>query len=551
MVSSANRSENRKRHKSRQAHPLGDAPVLYIHPAKQGLNFRMGKDSAAVSETMGRPYHLMPVGMAALANLLQQNGIGVKGIVFPLECQLNPAFALKQWLRLHQGARVVLIDLHWYEHSYGALETARVARETLPEAWTVLGGLTASGFSKEILVQFPEVDFIIRGDAEKPLLELLPRLIQSEGRSTEDLHLEDIGNLSYRQDGRVVENECTYCAATEDLDRLNFADLTFLEHAKEYYVHEYIVTDLKKARLALETKPFWGRWITTARGCKYECSYCGGCKSAHKTLANREGIIIRSPARVVDDIVRLKNSGVIQASLTYDIAELGDAYWLEFFALLRNATSNDGVRSATPNSGVRNANKIGIYNEFFQLPKPAFIDEYARSVDMAHSCVALSPLSGSEKVRRLNGKLFSNDELFEILGLLNKHNFYTIVYFSLNLPGENEQTFQETLELAQDIYQFYPSSLLKILNTNHTLDPFSPMNLHPEKFGIETSLSSFMDYYNYCRNTGLAGPEGCTELNHGFKLKDAQARSLVQMADAWDKHRQGKEASWWPIPPGW
>jgi radical SAM superfamily enzyme YgiQ (UPF0313 family) len=527
MVLNASRPDNRKRHQSLQAHPFGGAPVLYIHPAKQGVDFRVG-------ENTGRPYHLMPVGMAALANLLQQNGIDIKGIILPLECQLNPVFDLKSWLRAYQSARVVLIDLHWYEHCFGAVETARVVREVLPDAWTVLGGLTASGFSKEILEQFPEIDFIIRGDAEKPLLELAAQLIRSDKHPSEGLNLASIANLSYRQVGGVVENACSYCASTEDLDRLNFADLTFLEHCNEYYVHEYIVTDLKKARLALGTKPFLGRWITTARGCKHECSYCGGCKSAHKILANRDGIVPRSPARVIDDIVRLKSAGVIQASLTYDIAELSEAYWQEFFTLLRG-------------SGI----KIGIYNELFQLPTPRFIDEYTRSVDMSHSCVALSPLSGSERVRRLNGKLFSNNELFSILGQLNKYNFYTIVYFSLNLPGETDQTFQETLDLARDIYDFYPSSLLKILNTNHTLDPFSPMNRYPVKFGIHTSLSSFMDYYHYCRTTGVTSPEARGELHRGFTLDDVQARDLVQMADEWDQERLGKEASWWPIPPGW
>jgi hypothetical protein len=147
--------------------------------------------------------------------------------------------------------------------------------------------------------------------------------------------------------------------------------------------------------------------------------------------------------------------------------------------------------------------------------------------------------------------LFTNDQLFEILGVLNSYNFYVIVYFSLNLPGETEQVFTETLDLASEIFGYYPSSLLKILNTNHTLDPFSPMARHPEKYGIQVSMSSFMDYYHYCRNTMLSQPEARTELNRGFKLSDQQARTLEKMADDWDKNRSGKEKSWWPIPPGW
>ena len=522
-------SSDRKKYPANQAHPpRGDAPVLYIHPAKQGIDFN------ANQELMGRPYGLMPVGLPALANLLIEHVIRVRGVIYPLERQLHPDFDLKRWLLSFAKPRVILIDLHWYEHCYGAVEMAKFCRQVLPDAWTVLGGLSASGFAGEILAQFPEVDFIVRGDAEQPLLDLLPQLIAAEGHFAAGLNLSSIANLSYRQGDQVVENPCTYCAASADLDRLNFADIDFIDHKKEYYVHEYIVADLKKSRLALETNPYWGRWITTARGCKHECSYCGGCKSAHKKLANRDGVIPRSPARVIDDLARLKQAGVVQASLTYDIAELGDAYWQEFFARLRS-------------SGI----KIGIYNEFFQSPKPAFIDDFARSVDLAHSCVAFSPLSGSERVRRLNGKLYTNDELFDRLGRLNRYNAYVFIYFSLNLPGEDEQTLAQTIDLAEEIYQYYPSSLLKILDTNHTLDPLSPMALAPEKFGIQTSMASFMDYYNYCRNTGLNTPEARTERYRGFQLKAPQERTLANMADMWDKAQQGRDSSWWPVPPGW
>src|SRR5512145_1262606 len=109
-------------HPSRQQEALAqgaDAPVLYIHPSKQGVDFRPGPE-------MGRPYGLIPVGLPALVNVLQAAGIRVQGVVFPLEKHHNPRFDLKDWLRQHAAARVILIDLHWYEHCYGSVETALV-----------------------------------------------------------------------------------------------------------------------------------------------------------------------------------------------------------------------------------------------------------------------------------------------------------------------------------------------------------------------------------------------------------------------------------------
>jgi hypothetical protein len=507
--------------------PRGEAPVLYIHPAKQGIDYRLDVN-------MGRPYALMPVGVAGLVNVLRENGIPVRGVNYPLERHLDKKFSLKSWLGARGGVRAILIDLHWYEHSYGAIHTAQFCKQVMPWAWTVLGGLTASGFSREILERFPEVDFIIRGDAEKPLLALVQHLLRASSRSAAQRGLGDIPNLSYRNDGGVVENPLTYSATPDELDALNFVDIDFMEHHREYYVHEYIVTDVDKALNALQANPFSGRWLTSARGCRYHCSYCGGGKDSQKRLAGRIGLVTRSPQRLVDDLRNLTKVGVIQASMSYDLAEIGTDYWQEFFSQLRH-----------------NGIKIGIYNEFFQLPEAAFIDEFARSVDMPHSAVVLSPLSGNERVRRLNGKHFSNSALFDTLEYLSRYNLYLIVYFSLNLPGENKETFRETLNLAREIYEFYPLASLRILNTIHTIDPFSPMNLFPDKFGIESSMTSFMDFYHYCRDTQFAGPQARTEMNRGFKLKDVDARSLERMANAWDAMRAGREANWWPVPPSW
>ena len=220
--------------------------------------------------------------------------------------------------------------------------------------------------------------------------------------------------------------------------------------------------------------------------------------------------------------------------MAYDIAEMGEDYWRELFARIRE-------------KGV----KIGLYNEFFQLPSPEFINDFVRSVNMAHTCVAFSPLAGNERVRRLNGKHYSNDALFDILALLNQYNVHIFVYFSLNLPGETDQTFRETINLARQIYEFYPTSLLQIFNTVHTVDPFSPMGLHPEKYGIKTSMSTFMDYYHYCQETRFAGNTARTELYRGFTLEDPALRDLKAMADAWDADFQGKEAAWRPIPAKW
>lgn len=498
--------------------------VFYIHPAKFGVEFDRG------NEPVGRPYGLIPMGVVALVNVLRENGIPVKGLNFAMERLIDPKFDVGAWLQAQPDVRVILIDLHWYEHAYGAISIARACKEALPGVPIVIGGLTSSAFSAEILRDHPEIDYLIRGDAEVPLLALVQGLLK-EGASLAPL-LESVPNLSYRVNGKVVENELTYCATTEDLDRLNFVDLDFLLHVDQYYVHEYIVTDLEMARSRRDKSFFRGRWLCNARGCRYNCYYCGGCRSAHRALAGRNGVVPRSPSVLVDDIERLAARRVIQVSFSYDIIEFGEAYWRKLFAGLRERQI-----------------KIGLYNELFHMPDPEFIEEYCEVADITHSCIALSPLSGNAEVRRINGKYFTEEELFDTLDLLQMYNMPILVYFSFNLLGENEETIHESIELAERVYQLYPASLLKIINSLHTLDPLAPLSVVPAKYGVEKSLHTFKDYYDYCAATGLNGPGARTGLHRGFKLlKD---RNLEAMADAWDKARVGREESWFPIPPGW
>ncbi|MGC9522342.1 MAG: hypothetical protein ACP5HG_10750, partial [Anaerolineae bacterium] len=120
---------------------MDEAPAaLYIHPAKQAVDLY---DTPA-RRRFGRPYGLIPMGVPALVNHLRDNGIPVQGVNFPMEKELDAGFNLRKWLYERRQARMVLIDLHWYEHSYGAINVAQIAKQVIPDAWVILGGLTAS-----------------------------------------------------------------------------------------------------------------------------------------------------------------------------------------------------------------------------------------------------------------------------------------------------------------------------------------------------------------------------------------------------------------------
>lgn len=486
--------------------------VLYVHPAKQGV--------VLGPEWRGRanPYPFIPVGVVGLANLLLSQGLTLRGVNHPLELLLDETFDLPAWLQQFRDVRWVLIDLHWYEHAFGALDVARLCKRLHPQARVVLGGLTASAYADEILAREPAIDLIVRGDAEWPLVDLLT----APEEALDDL-VHETDNLTYRRGAEIVSNPLGYCAGTRELDTLNFADMGFMQHADAYARRQFS-----------GLSPLTGHWLCIGRGCYHACSYCGGGREAQRALAGRERVIVRSVPSVLRDMERLRRHGVHQVALNLDVSEMGEGYWHELFKGMRTR----GLR-------------LGLYNEFSALPPSGFIDEMAATIDPRASRMAFSPLSGSETVRRRNGKRFSNEGLLATLRELEGHGLLSMVYFSLNLPGEPTEGFDETLALAHRIMENIAPSMVDLLNVCHTLDPLSPMGEAPEAFGVRTTMHTFDDYYDYCRRTAQGNEAARSGISRGFWPNGTDHELLARLADRWDHEGQQYAPSWHPIPRTW
>jgi tRNA A37 methylthiotransferase MiaB len=493
--------------------------ILYLHPPKQEAEARFDKFISCP------PYPFIPVGVVGLVNLLRGDGWNVVGMNLALELVMQPGFNLRRWLTTQPRPKLVMIDLHWYEHSFGALDTARAVKSIWPGVPIVSGGLTASNFAEEILANFPMVDYIIRGDAEKPL-----RLLAAHLGGDNAVKLADVPNLLYRENGKPKQNARSYFASANDLDALDFVTTDWLIHGENYAGLQHY----GGGKIDLHTPAHKGHWLTIGRGCVFNCIYCGGGKKSHEELAGRNGYVVRSPARVVEDIARLSELGRHQVALSLDPATFKPEWWRTLFAGLRERQV-----------------RIGIYNEFFQLPAHEFIDELGQTADLAHTEVAISPLSGDEEVRRQNGKFYPNDRFLAMLAKLKEYEIPIFIYFSLNLPGETPETFRKTLELAQRVGEVYPPHLLRMLNPCHTLDPVSPMSRQPEAFGMVVHYRTFMDYFNYCRGTGWQPRQVIRGQHRGYEMVGRPAQVVEEMAQVWDRFAQAQKFRCFPVPKGW
>ncbi len=481
--------------------------ILYLHPAKQQVGFPFADPRLSYLT----PFTLFPMGVIGLANRLRQEGISIRGLNYPAESFIRPGFDLAAWLRSSETPRLILMDLHWYEHSFGALDVARMCKQLFPHVPIVVGGLTASLYAREILEAFPWVDYIIRGDAEDPLSRLASALCSGKVLCQD---LEGIPNLTYRWDNEVLENAATYHISAQEYEDLNLCALDFLVHADTYLGFQYV--GRKEIFYPDEPPRQRAHWLNIGRGCVYDCSFCGGGRRSHEAIAGRQCLVLRSPERVADDIEALRERGVDQVALSHDPAILGEAYWK---ALLGELS--------------RRRVRIGLYVEAFQLPGEDFLEAFAECADLRHSQIALSLLSGDEHVRRLNGKQYSNHELFAALKTLRRHRVPLAIYYSFNLPGQNEDALRRTLLVTQRLGQVYPHSLLMVYNQPHTLDPCSPMSRCPEDFGITVAYKSFQDYFDYCRLTAAENPGVLGYAYRGFTWRGRAPETEARMQAMW------------------
>src|SRR5262249_36435101 len=164
------------------------------------------------------------------------------------------------------NADVVGISSLFTPYYREAVEVARRVKRR-SSAPVVAGGSHASAAPESLLVS-PAVDYVIRGEGERPFVEFLQFLL---GRKP----VEAVPNLAYKNAGEIVFNPIE---ENFPIDDLPFPDLDDL--APEHY--------------RLGPKPM--TFMITSRSCPHRCSFC----SVHTTFGTKYRL--RSLENVLDEI---------------------------------------------------------------------------------------------------------------------------------------------------------------------------------------------------------------------------------------------------------
>ena len=399
---------------------------------------------------------MMPVGVFSLASRLLEEGFDIEIVNVPLEAQL----AGVRYADVLKGleAEVYAVSLNWFVHADGALETARLVKLLNPSAKVVVGGMTATVFAEEV-ARSGNVDAIVLGEGEEALTTYVKYALKG-------VQPADRRGLYVREGRKWVRGETS---EPLPLTRARYAEgLRAMRHVREY---------LKTGIYGFMPAQLPHFWFAAARGCLFDCIYCGGSREGYSFATGRASMAVRDPAAVAEEMAQLSGMGLRIARLTHDPQMLGDRWWRKLFEEVRERGLD-----------------LKLYWESHRLPAPHLVREASKT--FAALDVAVSPETASEEVRFRARRYFTNDALIKALDALK--GALVELFFLLGLPGETAESARLIPRFASKLVEGRSYAAVYPL-IPYTIDPNCPMALHPERYGVRLIFRGLKDYAKAAR----------------------------------------------------
>jgi radical SAM superfamily enzyme YgiQ (UPF0313 family) len=404
----------------------------------------------------------MPMGTIALAALLNEHGVSAKLINLPFALFRKPSFSIAD-LIIKKRVKLVCLPLFWHYQADAVLALAADLKKRLPGLKIVVGGMTASIFSEEVMRLCPAIDFLIRGDAEEPLLKLAP-LALSGGTGG----LQAVPNLLWRKDGRVIRNPHTYTATARILDSLDYSKLDLIINWRDCCRD---ITSLEPGAEPGKAAPL--AYYSPGRGCPSDCAACGGGRNAQWLTNRRKGCVVKSERAALEDLRGFAGRGIKLIQFFYGPA-LREDYLLGLFALVR-----------------RHKLRFSVILDCCVLPSQRLLDAFHRTFG-PDSRVLIWPESGAERLRRKNRKpFFSNEDLLRAMEFARSRGIRTNLVFTTGLASETKKDLLVTAGFIRTLKARFDAN---IRVATRPIAPASPMYLHPARFSVRSRAKSFSYY---------------------------------------------------------
>lgn len=319
-----------------------------------------------------------------------------------------------------------------------ASELAAVARELLPEALLICGGIHANTLPEQVLRE-TEFDLVVMGEGENTLREICA------GNSREG-----IPGIAFLKDGELVLTPPR--PLISDLDSLPLP---------AWHLHD--LTRYHSPHIASRRNPVG--YMETNRGCNHHCLYCSQKIFGHSVRS-------KSSPRVVDEMFRMLEAGFQDIHIKDDnfTADLSRAKETVELMIKRDFRAPWALPTGV--------NVKDVDREFFRLARRAGCYQVSFGIEsgVPQVLAGVNKHQDPEMVRR--AVVTAHEEGLETVG-----------FFMLGLPGDTMETMKRNLDFACSLPLTYAKASMTLPF------PSSPLYALIEREG--RILSRDWDRYNF------------------------------------------------------
>ena len=296
-------------------------------------------------------------------------------------------------------------------------------------ATTIAFGTHVTPIPERTMEAYPNLDFILRGEPELTLRELIdslegreqdPQIVKllsdtdpewqplsaSEGRKREDLS--HVKGLVWRHNGQIALN----------------TDRPFIANLDDLPLPRHDMLPLDKYRIPSIKGPY--SFIVTSRGCT------GGCKFCIKHVSYQYSIRLRSPESIMEEIKMLYDLGLRYIHMYADL-----------FTVSREQVM--GLCQLIIESGL----KI----KWTCNSRVDYVDEEMLHTMAKAGCwyISWGLESANVEILRNIRKGTNPEKMIRALTWSKKAGIRNWGYFIIGLPGETEESIQETIALSKKL----------------------------------------------------------------------------------------------------
>jgi anaerobic magnesium-protoporphyrin IX monomethyl ester cyclase len=292
-------------------------------------------------------------------------------------------------------------------------------------ALLITGGIQATGDRENLIKEYPKIDYLISGESELVLLEIINNLHDKN-------KLKSIKGITYldKDNKKIVANPRQNII--NNLDVLDFYD--------------YEIFDPQVFFRAYNGKVIKALDYELSRGCIYTCSYCVETviqnyygfdeKTKNGALVKAKNYLrCKSAENVYEELKFYKNKFKI------DLVRCQDTNFLTINRDILNSLEKLLIARPLNLKLYIETRPEGINETSIKLLKNLGVDGVGMGIELADE---------NFRSKELN-RFIGQDRIIKAFEILKKNNIKRTTYNIIGLPGQNEEQIKETIKFNKDL----------------------------------------------------------------------------------------------------